>query len=154
MTGVPYCADPWNEIVPGLWMGGHDYMPTADRVIDAVVGDEFDLVVSLYTRWGCGPADGVLRRNARITDGVLNEEDMATVRRFADLIAEAVREGKRVLARCQAGYNRSGLVTALALMRLGYGPDEAVALIRERRSPYALCNEHFVAYIRAEAVVA
>ncbi|WP_426504408.1 hypothetical protein ACPPVO_43545 [Dactylosporangium sp. McL0621] len=36
-------------------------------------------------------------------------------------------------------------------MRLGYGPDEAIALIRTRRSPHALFNSHFQQYIAVEA---
>ena len=38
------------------------------------------------------------------------------------------------------GWNRSGLITALALMKSGYDPKEAIDLIRARRSPHALCN--------------
>lgn len=152
--GVPFCESPWNEIVPNLWMGGHDYMPLPGQIVDAVVGDEFDLVVSLYERWGCGPDPGVGRRYLRIPDGQLTDEDMAGVRELADLTAAAVQRGHRVLVRCQAGYNRSGLVTALTLLRLGHAAGEAVGLIRTRRSPFALCNETFVGYIHAEAVSA
>jgi protein-tyrosine phosphatase len=56
--------------------------------------------------------------------------------------------GEKVAARCQAGWNRSGLIIALVLLKEGYSADEAISLIRERRSPNALCNPHFVAYIK------
>jgi hypothetical protein len=148
--GVPYCDREWSEIRPGLSMGGHDFMAADGSIRDVVVGDEFDLVLSLYERYGCGPAVGVQRRYGRVPDGILNADDLAIVTRFANLGAEAVRGGQRVLARCQAGYNRSGLLAAFILLRLGMGADEAVALIRERRSPFALCNEHFVELIAAE----
>ncbi|MER7278357.1 dual specificity protein phosphatase family protein [Dactylosporangium sp. NPDC000244] len=151
MIGVPYCDRPWSEIRPGLFMGGHDYFSTEGRVENVVVADEFDLVLSLYERYGCGPAVGVQRRYARVPDGILNADDMAAVLRFADLGAEAIRDGRRVLSRCQAGYNRSGLLTAFILLRLGMGAGEAITLIRERRSPYALCNQHFVELIHEEA---
>lgn len=154
MTGVPFCPEPWSEIVPGLWMGGHDYMPDDGDygVLNAVVGNEFDLVLSLYQRWGCGPDAGVQRRYVRIPDGTLNDDDMAEVRRFALMAADRVLASQKVLVRCQAGYNRSGLVVAFALMHLGHSSDAAITLIRERRSQHALCNESFVGYIHAEAV--
>jgi protein tyrosine phosphatase (PTP) superfamily phosphohydrolase (DUF442 family) len=42
-------------------------------------------------------------------------------------------EGRRVLVHCQAGKGRSVLIGGAALTRRGMTPDEAVALIRERR---------------------
>src|SRR6478609_6283529 len=56
-TSMPLCADPWNEVVPGLWQGGHDVRSQSSTA--CVVGEQFDLVVSLATRRGHGPADGV-----------------------------------------------------------------------------------------------
>jgi protein-tyrosine phosphatase len=43
--------------------------------------------------------------------------------------------------------NRSSLLTALVLMRDGKSADEAIALIKERRSPCVLSNSHFVKYL-------
>lgn len=148
--GVPYCDREWSEILPGLFMGGHDYKAPDGSIQDVIVGEEFDLVLSLYERWGCGPDVGVERRYARIPDGILNEDDLATVRRFADLGADAIGDRRKVLARCQAGYNRSGLLAAFILLRLGLKPDAAIERIRDNRSPFALCNEHFVELIAAE----
>jgi protein-tyrosine phosphatase len=45
------------------------------------------------------------------------------------------------------GWNRSGIITALALIKDGYKPKDAIDLIRARRSPHALCNEDFVRYL-------
>jgi protein-tyrosine phosphatase len=56
-----------------------------------------------------------------------------------------------VLVRGQAGINRSGLVTALVLMLDGYGARDALGLIRERRSPFALCNDAFVDWLLTQA---
>lgn len=47
------------------------------------------------------------------------------------------------LVHCQAGLNRSSLVTALALIRSGSTPADAIALLREKRSPAVLCNPAF-----------
>src|SRR5262249_5883294 len=59
MSYVPYARARWDEIVPGLWQGGHDYEPTGDLAAwpsDVVVDREFDLVISLYTLSDSGPA--------------------------------------------------------------------------------------------------
>lgn len=56
---------------------------------------------------------------------------------------EGLTRGK-VLVCCQAGLNRSGLVTAQLLIRAGRTPDEAIALLREKRDPLVLCNRSFV----------
>jgi protein-tyrosine phosphatase len=59
--------------------------------------------------------------------------------------------GDRLLVRCQAGLNRSGLVTALILMTSGLDADTAISLIRSNRADIALFNEHYVAWLRSEA---
>ncbi|MBE8519150.1 dual specificity protein phosphatase family protein [Amycolatopsis sp. H6(2020)] len=66
------------------------------------------------------------------------------------LAAEAVRAGRKTFVRCHAGYNRSGLVTVRALVELGLGMTEAVALVRQRHSPWVLHNDLFVRYLGNE----
>jgi len=61
------------------------------------------------------------------------------------------QSGARVLIRCQAGVNRSGLVMALTLMRHGLSATNAIGLIREGRGPAALSNRHFVRWLVDEA---
>ena len=58
ITGIGFVDAPWNEVAPGLWVGGHDYA-LDHRVLPAVVRDEFDVVVSLFAREGHGPDEGV-----------------------------------------------------------------------------------------------
>ncbi|MFC1412516.1 MFS transporter [Streptacidiphilus sp. N1-12] len=43
--------------------------------------------------------------------------------------------------RCHSGYNRSGLVVAQTLIELGQDPLAAIALVRQKRSPWALNNQ-------------
>jgi len=58
--------------------------------------------------------------------------------------ARQVRRGKTVLVTCWQGRNRSGVITALALMLLKkMSPDQAVHLIRAARGPLAMSNPHF-----------
>ncbi|WP_410562772.1 protein phosphatase [Amycolatopsis sp. cmx-4-61] len=137
--------DPWNEVGPRLWMGGH-VRAGAEPV---VVGREFDLVLSLYQCEGHGPAPGVEHHFAEMPDGPLTAAQLADVERFAVLAAEAVRAGRLTLVRCHAGLNRSGLVAAQALVELGLGVPAAIERVRQRRSPWALSNELFVQYLES-----
>ncbi len=150
MTSVPFSRDPWSHITPLLAIGGH-YVRWVDGSIgDVVVAHQFDLVLSFHQRYGCGPGYGVERHYAYIPDGVLTADELDHVRRFARLGADAVRAGRKVLARCQAGYNRSALLAAFILLRLGHTSHEAIHLVREARGPYTLFNASFVDLIHAE----
>jgi protein-tyrosine phosphatase len=111
-------------------------------------------VISLHTREGHGPSGGVDHRLAEIPDGPLTAEQIAMVCRAAESAAEAVEQGKRVLVRCHSGYNRSGLVIAHALTLSGYSTDDAIFLLRYRRSKWALNNSLFVDYLNTGLDVA
>jgi hypothetical protein len=144
-TRMPLCDDPWNEVVPGLFVGGHDVRsqsPTA-----CIVGDEFDLVVSLTAREGYGPSPGVEHVVARLADAVLDPPNAERVQQLGAVVATAVREGRRVLVRCSGGLNRSGVVVGEALVQLGLSPAEAIATVRAARGPWALTNPAFAAYL-------
>jgi hypothetical protein len=140
-------CSPWNEITPQLWMGGHDWVDAVGRRRPAVVTDQFEVVISLYVRAGHGPAAGVEHHVAEIPDAPLNAGQLDSVRRLAVTAADAVRTGRTTLVRCHAGLNRSGLVVAQALVELGRPCADAIALIRQRRSPSALNNDVFVTYL-------
>ncbi len=146
---MPVPDSPWSEIVPGLWMGGHQYLGRSGEPEFAVVHDEFDLVLTLLRLPGHGPDPGVEHHVWAIPDGPLDGTQLAGVMRLSRTAAEALDEGRRVLVRCFHGYNRSGLVVADALVLAGHAADDAIRLIRARRSPWALHNELFVEYLRA-----
>ncbi|MFJ8096691.1 protein-tyrosine phosphatase family protein [Streptomyces griseofuscus] len=146
---VPAPRSPWSEIVPGLWMGGHEYRGRTGRLETAVVRDEFDVVQSLLRLPGYGPDAGVEHHVWPIPDGPLDGTQLAGVIRLARAANEALDAGRQVLVRCYHGYNRSGLVVAHALVQRGGTADEAIRLIRAHRSAWALHNELFVAYLRA-----
>ncbi|MEU6478424.1 dual specificity protein phosphatase family protein [Streptomyces sp. NPDC047017] len=146
---VPAPESPWSEIVPGLWMGGHEFRTRSGRVESVVVHDEFDLVQTLLRLPDFGPGPGVAHQVWPIPDGPLDGTQLAGVMRLAQAAGDALDAGRRVLVRCWSGYNRSGLVVAHALVRRGRSADEAIRLIRARRSPWALHNELFVEYLRA-----
>ncbi|MER7770636.1 protein phosphatase [Kitasatospora sp. NPDC096140] len=152
--GTPGPSDPWNEIVPGLWMGGHYFTPPGGELEPAVVRHEFDLVVSLFTLPGHGPAPGVEHVVREVPDDPLSAGQLLAVQEAAELTTAAVRRGRRTLVRCHSGYNRSGLVVAQALVGLGRDTGEAVRLVRERRSPWALNNPVFTEYLNTGLDVA
>ena len=145
-TRMPLCDDPWNEVVPGLWQGGHDVRSQDGAA--CVVGDEFDLVVSLASREGYGPADGVEHVVVRMADAGVDGALAERLDAVARDVATVVEDGRRVLVRCSGGLNRSGLVVALALGHLGHEPDAAMALVRDARGPWALTNPGFVSHLR------
>ncbi|WP_395293367.1 protein phosphatase [Kitasatospora hibisci] len=144
---TPGPPERWSEIAHGLWMGGHFVTPPGRPLEPVIVEGEFDLVVSLFTRAGHGPAPGVEHLVRELPDGPLSAGQLLVVEEAAVSTAEAARQGRRVLVRCHSGYNRSGLVIAQALVELGHQADRAVELIRERRSPWALNNQLFVEYL-------
>lgn len=110
--------------------------------------DDFDLVVSLYPWEQYALGADTKRFEFRMYDVGLvpNEEQLEDA---ADLVVEAIAAGRKVLVHCQAGLNRSNLVTALALIKLGRTPSEAIALLREKRSPVVLCNVAFESWLLA-----
>lgn len=137
----------WDEIRPGLWLGGtpDDEWVSQPLSTDGwVVRDErpFDSVVTLFAHaqpfgWG------VEELRYGFADGRVELVDMPAVIRCAEWAHGQWKAGQRVLVRCQAGLNRSGLVMAMVLILDGWEPGEAVALMRDRRSQFVLCNEEF-----------
>ncbi|GHH90337.1 protein-tyrosine phosphatase family protein [Streptomyces capillispiralis] len=146
---VPAPDSPWNEIVPGLWMGGHEFRGLSGQLESVVVDGRFDLVQTLLRLPGHGPDPGVEHHVWPIPDGPLDGTQLAGVIRLAEAACEALEGGRTVLVRCYHGYNRSGLVVAHALMRRGDTSEAAIRLIRARRSSWALHNTLFVDYLRA-----
>lgn len=141
---IAYADDPWNEIIPNLWVGGHDYRDWQRTSTEDLDSEGFEVVASLYQTFHSVPSLGVVHYTLRIPDGDLFDDEIERVYEMADLVAISVTEGKKTLVRCQAGLNRSALVAALAMVRMGYEPHRAIALIREKRSRFNLVNPHFV----------
>jgi hypothetical protein len=72
--------------------------------------------------------------------------DRVLLNALADMVSLA-RDTGPTLVHCQAGLNRSGLVTALSLIRRGMKPDAAIALLREKRCDAVLCNQAFERFL-------
>lgn len=138
---VPLPTDPWNEIVPRLWQGGSH---TGDRYYDPLEGD-FDSVLTLYRNapFATAPVHE-LRYHFNDDDTIPSDGLSAAV---AWVYNQWAVHRRHVLVRCQGGLNRSGLVIALVLHQDGHDITDVIRLLRERRSPYALCNTTFAAHL-------
>lgn len=104
--------------------------------------DDWQTVVSLYKweRYALGPDT----ERVEVTMYDAGEiPDIDQLHELADTVNAALDRGGKVLVHCQAGLNRSNLVTALALIKRGRTPAEAIGLLREKRSPVVLCNKAF-----------
>lgn len=146
-------ADDWPEwqadqIVPGLFQGGTEDSAVITRAAAPQYERTYpyDVVVTLYGNAQPAPW-GVEEVRFGFLDAALTGADATRVVRAARYAYQRWASGDRVLVRCQAGVNRSGLVTALVLVMAGLSPAQAITLIRARRSSYALCNTEFVAWL-------
>jgi hypothetical protein len=136
-----------------LWMGGTHatedflYHGTAGSKFDAkVTTKDFDAVATLYA--AAGAVDwGVAEYRFGIGDQPLAPKNAPRVYNIVDWVRGELEEGNRVLVRCQAGLNRSGLITALTLCAYGMDGEEAIELIRSRRTRLALCNQDFELHV-------
>ena len=138
-----------SEILPGLYQGGtedDDVVQVAAYGHRVASDTPYDVFVTLYASAQPAPW-GVEELRYGFYDDALEGPDIARVIRAARFAYQRWTDGDTVLIRCQAGLNRSGLVTALVLVMAGLSPAQAIALIRERRSSGALFNEHFVRWL-------
>jgi Dual specificity phosphatase, catalytic domain len=134
----------FDAVIPGLYQG--------DFPAGTVDWSRFDDVVSLTIEDvpGVRLQVGGLRMHVPIWDDEM--VNPTGVRAAALTVAERVTAGNRVLVHCWAGLNRSGVVSARALMFMGIPVAEAIARVRSARGPYALSNRDFVAWLHEEAV--
>ncbi len=127
-----------SQIDDRLWMGGCK---------DGVQLDGFDLVVSLYPWEKYAILESTTRVEVKLYDSG-EVPDSTQLFALAEAVNTARRAGARVLVHCQAGLNRSGLVTALAMVTDGgFTPAAAIARLRELRHEVVLCNQAFEGWL-------
>jgi hypothetical protein len=143
----------YSEVAPNLFMGGTDDNATIDqaqKLRHFEGSNEFDCVVTLYA-WAAPANWGVEERRFGFPDANIIEEYIPTIVELAHWAHAKWAAGKKVNIRCQAGLNRSGLVTALTLMISGMSAQEAINTLREKRSDYALCNGEYERWLKYKA---
>lgn len=88
--------------------------------------------------------------------GAMTKSEMQYAVRAAWQVRECLDEGYKVLSTCWAGMNRSGLISAIALMlparQYSMTPgaltsDQAIFLVRRARGERALSNPYFVSFL-------
>jgi hypothetical protein len=131
-------AEPVTRILHGLHMGSMRSTSEPQR---------YDLIVSTAEEWRPPRARGVTRMHIPLADVAWDfynhPQELQQLADTAETIAESVDAGRQVLIFCNMGMNRSGLLTGLTLMHLGYTPRRAINAIRKRH-PCTLSNMSFV----------
>lgn len=112
--------------------------------------DDFKHVVSLYKweRYALGP-ETALHEFTMYDSADMEADDQ--IHEIAALVNDCLEDGK-TLVHCQAGLNRSNLISGLALIKQGYAPGDAINLLRDKRSPVVLCNEAFENWLITQGV--
>lgn len=137
----------WSEVLEGLWQGGTDDNDTNIQLRKPMINPEhFNTVITMYAF--ANPVDWFVKEfRYGVWDSDINKMDTEELFDIVRVAHTDWKRGKKVLVRCQAGWNRSGLITALVLIRDGMDAREAINLIREKRSQWALCNKSFERFL-------
>lgn len=145
--GFDYENPVWSEVLPGLWQGGTLDRDVVGNANDAyITAKNFDTVITMYQH--ANPVDWFVREfRYCIYDFDMDHFPVDELFDVVKIAHQDWKRGKRVLVRCQAGLNRSGLVMALVLIRDGYSAYDAINLQRNARSNYVLFNKKFVEFL-------
>ena len=139
----------YSEILGNLFMGGtddEDVIHIPARVYSRREDLPFDSMVTMYA-WA-RPADWNIQEfRYGVPDASIKDIDLNRLSQAVEFGYDRWKQGDRLLVRCQAGLNRSGLVMALILIKDGFTPYQAIDLIRQRRTDIALFNENFVNWL-------
>ena len=135
---LPYLSQITQNLWQGACGGGRMLLPAGVRhLVNLHVTERF---------WTVGPLASELHV---AMDDVMAEPEGTLVDRLAEHVNQCRADGPTVVS-CQVWVNRSSLITARALM-LGDGmtADQAITLLREKRSPACLCNPAFEQWLRS-----
>jgi hypothetical protein len=143
----------YSEIAPNLFMGGtadEDVIHQAVAYNKARTDLPFDAIITMYA-WA-NPADWRVQEfRYGIYDSAITDIDLDRLKQAVEFGYNRWLSGDRVLVRCQAGLNRSGLVTALIMMSTGLDAETAIEQIRKNRADIALFNNNYVEWLMSEA---
>jgi protein-tyrosine phosphatase len=129
---------------------GPGLLAQGDQSSTGIQSHAFDVVV--LCAWGHQPDRRAFPRTMRVVyapmdDATLSQHDAYVAEVASAIAARELARGRRVLVTCQAGWNRSGLVSALTLTKLyGWPGKYAVDRVKAAREN-ALQNQSFVDYL-------
>jgi protein-tyrosine phosphatase len=130
---VPFISN----IEGNLWQGGCQN--------GLVLPKNIEHVVSLYP-WEQYEVTHDLKSSLTVRMYDSTDQGYEQVDAIAAWVVSCLADGP-TLVHCQAGLNRSSLIAGRALTVLGRTGQEAIALLREKRSPACLCNPRFEEWI-------
>lgn len=131
---TPFSCDLISHVEGNLWQGG--------CVNGVSLRGCFKHIISLYPLERFTPdCDLDSFTEVRLKDGPIipNEKQLYALANWVNLC----KGFGSTLVHCQAGLNRSALVTGLSLVLDGKTPDAAIKLMREKRCKAVLCNKKF-----------
>jgi protein-tyrosine phosphatase len=139
----------WSEIRPGLFLGGtFDNSPEVNRWAPEITTDLFQTVVTLFE--GAPPArEGVKELRLGFQDDEKLDVNFDALNQLVDLAWADWKHGRRVLVRCEGGWNRSGFFAALVLIKDGANAADAISELRRARSANVLNNTTFENWLLA-----
>jgi membrane-associated phospholipid phosphatase len=123
-----YRADPWNEVVPGLWMGRRLNQREASRAVVQGVTAVLDLTAEF--------SEPAAFRTLSYLNLPVQDLTAPGPLQLAAAVAFIERERTRgtVYVHCKIGYSRSAAVVGAYLRAAGIAPDPAEAIARMRRA--------------------
>jgi len=125
--------EPYSHIFGNMFIGGESAKDLSN----------FDSIITLYSGLSREPNDFRLE----IPDSKITDINYLDLEKTVDWGLSQLNEGKKLLVRCQLGLNRSGLVAALLLKKLGLSSAESIDLIRRQRSAQALFNSSYTSWL-------
>lgn len=158
-TRIEIAFDPRNEIMRGIATHGYTPFecPYVSQITDSLyvggchpsmtVPAVIDRVVSLYQWERYRDHPGLKSHESFEMYDSDDLPDVDTLNSVVDVVVNYLNSGDTVLVHCQAGLNRSNLISALVLMRQGHTARSAIELLREKRSPAVLCNRTFERFL-------
>ena|ERR1700688_1921617 len=140
---IPFSVPLITQVDETLWQGG---------CVDGVsLNAQFANVISLYPWERFKPGIKLLSfLEVQLWDSgdLPDNQQLYSIARWVNIC----RKTGPTLVHCQAGLNRSGLVTALALILEGMEPADAIAKLRQSRCNAVLCNKAFERWLLQRGV--
>lgn len=137
----PFSTNLITQVDGNLWQGG---------CINGVnLGGKFKHVISLYPWERYNPGgqlDSFVEVKLYDSGDIPNPEQLEHLARWINIC----RNAGTTLVHCQAGLNRSGLLTGLALVRGGMKPQDAIDFMRKNRCDAVLCNKTFERWLLSQ----
>lgn len=130
----------YSHIIGPFWLGGAQLLAPTQFSVFVLAAEELTEPPGDYS--------GLVIR-AHMTDD-RNPVNLTRAKQAADNLVAIHRQHphRQILVTCYAGLNRSALILALTLRKLGMPSGQTIDLLRARRSPEVLHNTTFETWIR------